>query len=148
MGLLGFLGKKRNAKQVVSFDVSTEVFKLFLLPDFVLRNRCLRWIDVHRNFPCVIKPEEGQCYEIWVMEEYGVQESWTRLHAIQLFSLSHPLRFLGLGMNGRLVFENLENHRELTVYYPENKKLKNVELDNSKVDLLTVGTYIESLVAL
>ncbi|WRX26598.1 F-box associated domain [Theobroma cacao] len=49
---LGFLGKKRNAKQVVSFDVSTEAFKLFLLPDFVLKNRYLRWIDVHKNFLC------------------------------------------------------------------------------------------------
>ncbi|EOY20387.1 F-box family protein [Theobroma cacao] len=141
---LGMVLKNKNITQViVSFEVSTEVFKLFPLPDFVLRERWVTWTDVYKNLLCVVRTEDGAYCEIWVMEEYGVPESWTRLHAIQL-SLSYPLWFLGLGMNGKLVFENLWG---LTVYDPDNEEIKNVKFDHP-IGMFTIVTYIESLVSL
>ncbi|KAK6267663.1 hypothetical protein QUC31_011823 [Theobroma cacao] len=143
---LGMVEKNRNAMQVelVSFDVSTEAFKLFPLPDFALREIWPMWIDVYKNSHCVVKPGEGAFYEIRVMEEYGVQESWTRLHAIQL-CLSHPLWFLGLGVNGKFVLENLTGP---TVYDPNNEEIKNVEFDHPEVSWFTIVTYMESMVSL
>ncbi|KAK6263682.1 hypothetical protein SCA6_019116 [Theobroma cacao] len=141
---LGMVLKNKNITQViVSFEVSTEVFKLFPLPDFVLRERWVTWTDVYKNLLCVVRTEDGAYCEIWVMEEYGVPESWTRLHAIQL-SLSYPLWFLGLGMNGKLVLENLWG---LTVYDPDNEEIKNVKFDHP-IGMFTIVTYIESLVSL
>ncbi|XP_007023262.2 PREDICTED: F-box/kelch-repeat protein At3g06240 [Theobroma cacao] len=102
---LGMVEKNRNAMQVelVSFDVSTEAFKLFPLPDFAPREIWPMWIDVYKNSHCVVKPGEGAFYEIWVMEEYGVQESWTRLHAIQL-SFKSPAVVFGNGGEWEVCF--------------------------------------------
>ncbi|XP_017978242.1 PREDICTED: F-box/kelch-repeat protein At3g06240 [Theobroma cacao] len=141
---LGMVEKNRNAiKVVVSFDVSTEMFNLIPLPVFALREIWPMWIDVYKNSLCVVKTAEGTCYEIWVMKEYGVQESWIRLHAIQL-SPSHPPWLLGLGMNGKLVLQNLTG---LTVYDPNTEEIKNVEFDHPVVSWFSIATYTESLVS-
>nr|XP_023915956.1 F-box protein At3g07870-like [Quercus suber] len=91
-----------NDDKVVAFDVSDEVFQTTPLPDaislagnrfeygrtFTVLNELVAMIVFPKN------EEEKTCFDIWVLFEFGVKESWTRLVRIGSFlGLERPLGF-------------------------------------------------------
>lgn len=105
-------------------------------------------IDVYGDLLCLVERVtrgDDIWYDIWLVREYGVEESWIRLHAIQLFS-SHdvPRQFLGFGINRESL---LGNYQGLTVFDPDKEELKSIEF-NRYVGFSSVVTCVESLVFL
>ncbi|XP_016174118.1 F-box/kelch-repeat protein At3g23880-like [Arachis ipaensis] len=73
---------------ILSFDLASENFAPLSLPD--INNRDEYYdpaVGVLRDRLCVCLKENYGGWILWVMEEYGVQESWTKL--LTLFSNEH-----------------------------------------------------------
>lgn len=81
--------------------------------------------------------------DVWVMKEYGVKESWTKLYSIKCYlcELSPPLY---MSIEGEILHV-LETN--LTIYNPEDDSMRYPVVTNA-FDILEVTTlYIESLVS-
>ncbi|KAF9599995.1 hypothetical protein IFM89_002468 [Coptis chinensis] len=121
-GIYCWLGEdesERNA--ILSFDFTTEVFKTMIVPDVfgVDSAGYLRLALLRENIACIEwvfysnDPYTWHC-KIWVLNEYDVMESWTKLNTIELELFAYPCAVLmngeiiGYGSNGgRLCFYDL-----------------------------------------
>ena len=75
--------------------------------------------------------EEETCFNIWVLFEFGVNESWTRLLRIGGFlGLERPL---GFWKNGELFVENREG--QLVLCDPFTQRVRNLHVDGVKGSL-------------
>jgi F-box interacting protein len=105
--------------RIVAFDFSDEKFRKMQFPDarlFYDYDICMRTLmELKGSVAMLIFGREERKIkkdlEIWVMLEFGVNESWTRLIIIQLpLHLEIPLRFW---KNGELFMENSEGQMVL-----------------------------------
>lgn len=109
-------GQGRNL--VVSFDMGNEVFRELMFPDSLanvyMPRLCITVLgDSFAALYCSeISGQEFCC--VWVMKEYGVAESWTKLFTV---SNSQRLRTLGFRKDGQVILP-LRNS-ELVSYDPE-----------------------------
>ncbi|KAK4715791.1 hypothetical protein R3W88_014129 [Solanum pinnatisectum] len=81
--------------------------------------------------------------DVWVMKEYGVKESWTKLYSIKCYlcELSPPLY---ISIEGEIL-QDLETN--LTIYNPEDDSMRYPEVTNAFGNLEATTLYIESLVS-
>lgn len=109
----GFLHWSTTAysPSVVSFDLGEESFQETPMPDFpVLEERNVFFVNleslnglVAAIYSSILFSESSTYFEVWVMKECGVKESWTRKYIVKL-----PGKFLketGLWTKGELLFE-------------------------------------------
>ncbi|CDP14709.1 unnamed protein product [Coffea canephora] len=104
---------------ILGFDMDNEVFNEIMLPDDLAHelatNLC---ISVYKGSLAVIKyprwEDNGSC-SVWVMEDYGVWESWTQLYAIDL--VQGMEKVVGFRKNGD-VFVAKES-KGLVLYNPK-----------------------------
>ncbi|XP_059456049.1 F-box protein At3g07870-like [Corylus avellana] len=97
---------------IVAFDFSNEEFRTMLFPDagfFCDYGECTRTVTgLKGSLAMLVFPSEDRkkkmYLDIWVMLEFGVRESWTRLLSIKL--PVHLERPLGFWKNGELFMEN------------------------------------------
>ncbi|KAH0668958.1 hypothetical protein KY289_023451 [Solanum tuberosum] len=82
--------------------------------------------------------------DMWVMKEYGIEESWTKLYSItcHLCELSPSLY---MSIEGE-IFHVLETN--LTIYNPEDDSMRYPVVTNAFGNLEATTLYIESLVSL
>ncbi|OMP01368.1 hypothetical protein COLO4_11926 [Corchorus olitorius] len=110
--------KKNGCQVIVSFKVCSEEFQVFSLPDYVPPAKTFGMnyykgigIYVCRDMLCLsvatIYDHLNQSYDIWVMEKYGVPESWTRLFVNNEHRPDPFSYFKGIGMNGELVWSRI-----------------------------------------
>ncbi|KAF9626637.1 hypothetical protein IFM89_037618 [Coptis chinensis] len=107
-GIYCWLGKDESERHaILSFDFTTEVFKTMTVPDdygvgyhgylklALLRENiaCIEWVFYSNN------PYIWHC-KIWVLNEYDVMESWTKLNTIELELFAYPCAVL---MNGKII---------------------------------------------
>ncbi|TXG52848.1 hypothetical protein EZV62_022017 [Acer yangbiense] len=65
---------------IVAFDLVEEKFETLPPPDTVLVEHCRYSLGVLRGRLCLAADNKiGFDHQFWVMEEYGVKESWTRI---------------------------------------------------------------------
>ncbi|KAM3337295.1 hypothetical protein P3S68_031620 [Capsicum galapagoense] len=101
-GAFHWLGLSRN-ESVTSYDISNGVFKeiplrdgMFVVPDMKYVKHGL---SVLGEMICICSTHHDQwkyTFNVWIMKEYGVKESWNRLFTIQssdLYSLIPEYRF-------------------------------------------------------
>ncbi|KAK3001048.1 hypothetical protein RJ639_020457, partial [Escallonia herrerae] len=119
--------KDHGGESMLSFHISTEVFQQIRLPDvcafpdgkeraFLVLNESIALL--------LFNPSEQTCFDIWLMTEYGVAESWTKQFTIgPLVQVEQPLLFwkhelLLEKANGRLSSYDLKSQRlkEFQVY--------------------------------
>ncbi|KAK3025705.1 hypothetical protein RJ639_041710 [Escallonia herrerae] len=119
--------KDYGGESILSFHMSTEVFQEIRLPNvcafpdgnergFLVLNESIALL--------LFNPSEHTSFDIWLMTEYGVAESWTKLHTIgPLVQVERPVLFwkhelLLEKANGQLVLCELRSQRlkELQVY--------------------------------
>ncbi|OMO54304.1 hypothetical protein CCACVL1_27914 [Corchorus capsularis] len=136
---LGYRRRRRcrnpNLKGVISFNVNSEEFQWFPLPEYVDLHSVMKIYNVYKDLLCVVyyvARLDGYYYDIWVMSKYGVQESWTRLHTLKRACPDYDNReFGGILMNGELLWENFKYgddvHSCLTVEYPDDGKSMNID---------------------
>ncbi|XP_059452505.1 F-box protein At3g07870-like [Corylus avellana] len=124
-------------EKIIAFDVSKEVFRTTPLPDASVlgRRSDVRSLTVLNESVAmlVVRNEskwEGKSFDLWVLLEFGVKESWTQLLRIEaLPGLEWPL---GFWKNGELFMENREG--QLVYYDPFTKTVTKVEVDENYIN--------------
>ncbi|KAL4600144.1 hypothetical protein ACB092_11G177000 [Castanea dentata] len=118
-------------ERIVSFDCRNEVFRMTPLPDKSVighyREVC-RSLMVLNGFVAMsvypIRRKKKVSFSIWVLLEFGVEESWTKLFRIgHYFDFGRPLCFC---KNGELFMENREG--QLVLYDPFTQTTKKILL--------------------
>ncbi|KAK2986256.1 hypothetical protein RJ640_021825 [Escallonia rubra] len=119
--------KDHGGESMLSFDISTEVFHQIRLPDvcaFPDGNK-RAFLVLNESIALVLyNPSVQTSFDVWLMAEYGVAESWTKQFTIgPLVQVEHPLLFwkhelLLENANGQLVSCDLKSQRlkEFQVY--------------------------------
>ncbi|XVF28482.1 hypothetical protein REPUB_Repub15cG0033100 [Reevesia pubescens] len=128
---------------IVAFDFAEGKFREVPLPFDAADNfttvgvlgGCLCWLP-HGTGAAVKQ------YDFWVMKEYGVKESWSKVVINIPFMCLRPLSFLKneealLEIDGKLVLYNPREatHRELVIHGIQGRRKLEIE------------TYVESLVS-
>lgn len=137
-------GNKYNL--VVSFDMSKEVFNKLMFPNSIANHTHKLSITMLGDSLAVLEFmywERGhRSYCVWIMKEYGVSESWTKLFTV---NIPYWLWNVAFREDGRIILP-LKNNK-LAFCDPESYEIE--DLDNAG-DFVTYGilTYTESLVLL
>nr|XP_023904831.1 F-box/kelch-repeat protein At3g06240-like [Quercus suber] len=160
-GRINELGQNCDREIILSFDMSHEVFRIMRMPDvfrklkypvdsvssmrrnkvFSVFNDCLAFV-VDKEYTLTMT---GTYFDIWVMREYGVEDSWTKQLVVgPLLGISRPLYFskngvLLVGYDGAIVLYNIGSK--------EIMKLQVPEFPNSLTPKQAM-VYVESLVSL
>ncbi|XP_059645948.1 F-box protein CPR1-like [Cornus florida] len=118
-----------TANLIAAFDLGVEEYRLVPQPDYLDK-------DFHMNVGVlggclyVMCNYVGERVDIWVMKEYGVKESWTKLFSVEqpsvvnLFDFVKPLAF---SMNGEEILLDQDGVR-LLWFDLKRKTLKNVRI--------------------
>ncbi|XP_026377669.1 F-box/kelch-repeat protein At3g06240-like [Papaver somniferum] len=88
-GALHWLGvtttKETNSEVIVSFDISNDRFRDVGIPEEAMTppigvssGKNLGVVRLVRDCPCLAVRISCMCYVFWVMQDYGVKESWTK----------------------------------------------------------------------
>ncbi|KAI8537352.1 hypothetical protein RHMOL_Rhmol09G0017200 [Rhododendron molle] len=86
----------------------------------------------------------GPSWDLWVLEDYGGAEFWTKLHTIRLHTTESYLYHLQSLKNGGILFGGL-NRKELYLFDMERQEIKQIEVDGVPFEVIN---YTESLVLL
>ncbi|KAK2665643.1 hypothetical protein Ddye_004217 [Dipteronia dyeriana] len=135
---------------IVSFDFVDEVFQKIMLPNDLSTSDGAKLLNVVNGCLCVFAAvdEVRSVYELWVMKEYGVVESWTRTCIIE-----KPDKYwwpLGFTRTGGIFAQGLCVHGDSTLltYQPDTKTFTcscfPLNLPHIPIQVLT---FVESLVA-
>jgi F-box interacting protein len=102
--------------RILAFDFREEKFVTMPTPEATYSDEYTRALaELKGSVAMVLFPDEEEeymCLDIWVMLEFGVSESWTRLLSIDL--PLHLERPLGFWKNGELFMQNREG--QLVLY--------------------------------
>ncbi|XP_052182638.1 F-box protein CPR1-like isoform X2 [Diospyros lotus] len=129
---------------IVAFDLSDEVFKEMRFPN-TLANKCPLKMSIAACgellsvFHYYLSSSNGYC-SLWVMEKYGMDNSWTKLFNIELWQGVHEV--LGSRKNGELLV--ITSDQKLVSYDPDVEQVKDLGIRRIPTSL-HVNTCIESL---
>ncbi|KAM7497938.1 hypothetical protein LguiA_022352 [Lonicera macranthoides] len=135
---------------IVSFDMKTESFGAMIVPDSIAQQRTLSVAVVDESLSLIHMKLES-C-SVWMMEEYGIVNSWTKKLEIKLRSFygpcQRPLRFT---RNGHVLMAARSG--DLVSYDPESKKIRGLGINggingDQQSFYFYIDTYVESLVLL
>lgn len=130
---------------IVAFNLATENYVEIAQPNFGNSEHDLT-LGVLGESLCILCNYGRTIMDVWVMKEYCVRESWTKLVTIPY--LNDPIRDrysvpLAISENGVIV---MEFEGRLVLYNANEKTLKDLEF--CKRDLcLEAQTYVESLIS-
>jgi len=104
-GTLNWVGIRfgPNRDVILSFDLAKETYNEVLLPEPDGVNHML---GVLSNCLCVCFVSNETHWDFWLMKQYGVAESWTRLMMIPLNKTSDCLQFRPSFIQPLFMFEN------------------------------------------
>ncbi|KDP25713.1 hypothetical protein JCGZ_24014 [Jatropha curcas] len=142
--------KKRIGQLILSYNARNEDLEEIEFPDSLWRIKHItklndslaviayRWNDLHLHYD----------YAIWVMNEYGVKESWTKKFIIVgIFGFK---RVFGYQENVEgefiLLTQSNNNPPELIKYNPRNQEIRTSSTVASSNWIGTTHVYVESLV--
>ncbi|XP_031113999.1 F-box/kelch-repeat protein At3g23880-like [Ipomoea triloba] len=131
--------------EIVSLDLAKETYGKVGRPDFGEGNPDLT-LGVLCGSLCVLCQYEKAHMDLWVMREYGVNESWTKMFTIPPLydpwnrTFSSPIC---ISKNGEVV---LVLGSTIVVFYPKSKALRYPEIINFSA-ILEADIYVESLVS-
>ncbi|KAJ9553812.1 hypothetical protein OSB04_017857 [Centaurea solstitialis] len=92
-----------SQKTIVSFDFGVESFGEIRLPDSKTKYHPRRWLrlGVYNGKLCVTAMNVFK-YEVWVMNEYGVTDSWVKMHVF--FNYRGDMKPYGFTSNNKFLF--------------------------------------------
>ncbi|KAM7277690.1 hypothetical protein ACFE04_004824 [Oxalis oulophora] len=80
-----------DSKTILNFNASTEVFREIQVPRILDTNHWVVNLTTHEQFSIAlicysdfIVWEDYQVFDLWVMKEYGDEESWSKIISLQL----------------------------------------------------------------
>ncbi|KAK1419127.1 hypothetical protein QVD17_28285 [Tagetes erecta] len=115
-------GGIRTKQIIVAFDLGVEKFSQFSLPDSVgkWRNGRANVLGFLGGKICVMGYDENGDFEVWVMGEYGVSESWVKDYAFSQFG--GGIFPIGFTLNNEFVFQ--DDNKCLVLYDQNAAKVK------------------------
>ncbi|KAL5711556.1 hypothetical protein ACHQM5_021993 [Ranunculus cassubicifolius] len=134
---------------ILWFDFTKEEFGTMPLPDVdsvkscTLPNICI----VRDNLACMNTAGDPLHFEIWVLNEFGVQQSWSRLHKVEPFSMSN---LIGISKDGNYLLFAMD-FQQLGRYHLVTQQVTtlSVHKDLFRTRIINACTlYKESLVLL
>ncbi|XP_059450699.1 F-box/kelch-repeat protein At3g23880-like isoform X1 [Corylus avellana] len=135
----GYMGRQL----LLSFDMSNEVFQEVLPPPS--EGSCSEDIAVINDSVTMILPcnsELKECIEIWVLNECGVERTWTKILTIRQIPVFWNL--LQLREDGLVVLT--DEDQCLVLYDPRTQEARNLQIYEARFAQLV--SYTESLVRL
>ncbi|MCD9642893.1 hypothetical protein HAX54_029936 [Datura stramonium] len=93
---------------------------------------------------CMVDNPEGNRIDVWMMKEYGVEESWTKfcVDGLDFYDFLKPLCFI---RDEEEVVVNMDVEK-LIVYNVKEEKSRDLEVDGIPDRFDSIGTFVESLV--
>ncbi|KAH0778378.1 hypothetical protein KY290_004805 [Solanum tuberosum] len=132
---------------VMTFSIADEVFGEIMLPDALVGVIATNLsIMLFEESLAVVKYEreiDGASCEVWVMKQYGVLESWSRLYCINL--VAGMEKIVGFRNNGEVLFSTRSN--DLVSYDPNSGRNRGLRIQGSSRSFY-VQNYMESLILL
>jgi F-box interacting protein len=145
-GAIGFAesGEKRLIREIIiSFCIRNEVCKHIKLPEIEIEED--DWYPFVRKESLAIVIGSGRIptFTIWVMKEYGVQETWTKLLTVGPL---YARRLVGCGRNEELLFASSSTMYHLRGVEPPCQITLANFMGKDFVPQVEVVNHIESLV--
>ncbi|XP_050282202.1 F-box protein At3g07870-like [Quercus robur] len=141
--------EEHKGEVIMSFDVNSEKFRMFVMPDGSLSiRRSQRRLALFKGklafITFGISDQHGYHYSMWVMREYGVLESWNQLFVVPLARIS---ACIGFTMYGSLLIHYVESNNQAEKFVlVDTKTLHEKDLDIQQPS--RVATFMESLALL
>ncbi|XP_023764322.1 F-box/kelch-repeat protein At3g06240 [Lactuca sativa] len=127
---------------IVAFDLGSETFREILLPDSILdSNHRFHRLVVLDGKLCEISCRYDGAWEVWVMEEYGVPQSWVKRHVFPKFTFASWRLPFGFTSHNELL--HVDEHAQLVLYDLVANKTK---LTPKKQIANKIVEYVDSLV--
>ncbi|XP_026384649.1 F-box/kelch-repeat protein At3g06240-like [Papaver somniferum] len=150
-GDLHWLAESQDSSRqiVVSLDMSEEIFKEMQLPKTsVSRPHRFMKVGALEGCLCVLGSDICLQVEVWVMQDYGVHESWTKRYVINHESVSNDylLRLVWSFKSGEILF-GISSNGSLISYDPNYRRLRPTNLLRV-THIEKEGSYCESLISL
>ena len=157
-GDINELEQNCDCEIILSFDISNDVFRIMRLPDEVFRKLRYPELDnvsrMNKIFSVfndrlafiVYKDEDTMTekyFDIWVMREYGVEDSWTKQLVVgPLLGIEMPLQF---AKNGELLVVGDDD--TIVLYNIGSKEIRNLQLTEfpKSFNPVQAMVYVESL---
>ena len=133
---------------IISFDIKDEVFHEMAVPKCLegrlnLNTKVAVLGGLLALVPCNSNLYfSDPCYSVWVMKEYGVVESWTKLYDIKVGEDLESV--VGFTKNGEVL---VSMAGKLLSFNPSSQRTLNVHIHSEYVSFY-LDTYMESLVLL
>ncbi|CAH1425363.1 unnamed protein product [Lactuca virosa] len=143
---LGYITEEMNLKTIVAFDLGSETFREIPLPDSTVAFKYGRLdaLGVLGGKLCVMSRDEDVGCVVWVMEEYGVAESWVKRHVFSHFiGYTYPFGFTSANK-----FLIQDQYSRLVLYDPVTEEAQILKNDFSYVEYEAgkIVEYVDSLV--
>lgn len=133
---------------ILSFDLAKEKFGQIKLPEW-------SYVDILKNSVMALRGRlslvvhylnwDVEGFDVWVMNEYGAQNSWTKQAIVGLMAVNFSSAPLGSTKNGEVIM--CDDEEELFSYDPIVRRVKNLQIRGvSRSSVCT--SYMESLVLL
>lgn len=135
--------------RIVGFELNNEVLQVMEVPDsHGFDTRIKRKLLVMKDCLSMVVSLEHEVinssFEIWVMAEYGVQESWTKLFTIGTLPMAGARQPLASLQDGKLLFQySTENAEQMSLYDHVTKRIQYFPDHGSF--MFHVFNYVESL---
>jgi F-box interacting protein len=132
--------------RIVGFDLGLDEFREVPQPDYVGNIVIDIDLGVLGSFLCVFAKFRDWSADVWIMKEYGVKESWSKVFSISRNVLSYDsVRPLGYSRRGREVLLELDEKR-LVWYGMETRRVVDVVIQGRKKQRLEAILCLNSLV--
>ncbi|TXG71265.1 hypothetical protein EZV62_006200 [Acer yangbiense] len=132
-----YYDKIENPSVIVAFDLFEENFKILTLPNIIVGSE---FVGIFGGYLCTIsRSRRGDITGIWVMKEYSVKASWTKILTVNNIPYPRPLCYL---KNSNITM--FSTSKGLAFYNPEYQKFKKIEVDGIQ-KFWVVYPYVESL---
>ncbi|KAI9198839.1 hypothetical protein LWI28_022882 [Acer negundo] len=126
---------------IVAFDLVEEKFKTLPLPMKNVKRNHAYSFSLLGDCLCLFIEEDYQTLQLWIMKEYGVKESWTKILTTKGQSFLQPLCYLN--NNSKTII--LANDEQVMFWDPKDAKFKNIEVEG--FEGINCFPYVESLVS-
>ncbi|XP_058211472.1 F-box protein CPR1-like [Rhododendron vialii] len=131
---------------IMSFDMASESFSVLMLPTTLAEEP---WTPILYSVKLFGESLalfcDGQSYDntccIWVMKEYGVAESWTKLFTFKILGMPHKI--FGFRKNGEVL---QASKTSLASYAPATETLRDTGIMISLSALVSFDSFRETLV--
>ncbi|KAL7593772.1 hypothetical protein Lser_V15G33449 [Lactuca serriola] len=116
------LDQEEELETIVAFDLGSETFREIRFPDSVLDSKRSNALGGLEGKLCVMSwYEEDDVCEVWVMDEYGVTESWAKHYVM---SHLHLPSGVGYGFTSHNEVLIVDDDFRIVLYDPTARKAK------------------------